>query len=165
MNWTKGLFRIWIVGASLWVLLIGFSMGLPAWQSLPSAAPAPDQSAWTQGKPVAPAQPLWMQSPVVAPAVSSTDGPWTKYAAAAQGDVKPTPSPAPLVVQSPGGAVVQFPAGTDPATVDLVMRQNFSPSAFEAFRPTMIAALGYPLGILAIGSGLLWAARGFQKAN
>jgi hypothetical protein len=85
MNWTKGLFRIWVVGALLWVILIGFSMGLPAWQSL--------------GCPTA--------------------GPWCQY-------------------QQP-------------------------PS--EAFRATIITALGYPLGVLAIGSGLLWAAKGFQKAT
>jgi hypothetical protein len=33
---------------------------------------------------------------------------------------------APVVVQGPNGAVVSFPDGTDPATADQVMRQNFS---------------------------------------
>ena len=58
-------------------------------------------------------------------AAAPADGPWTRRGA-------PTPSAAPMIVQGPGGARVQFPAGTDPATVNSVMRQNFSPPASGA---------------------------------
>lgn len=84
MNWTKGFFRVWIVGSLLWILLIGWVMGVPAWQSI--------------GCPDA--------------------GPWCQYGQ-----------------QSPA----------------------------EAFRELAITALGFPLAVLAIGSALTWALKGFRK--
>jgi hypothetical protein len=32
MNWTRGLFRLWIVGTVLWVAYIGMTVALPAWR-------------------------------------------------------------------------------------------------------------------------------------
>ena len=44
VNWAAGFFRLWIVGAALWVVLIGSTMGLQAWESIG----CPDAGPWCQ---------------------------------------------------------------------------------------------------------------------
>jgi hypothetical protein len=52
----------------------------------------------------------------------------------------------PLAVQAPNGSVVQFPGGTDPATVDQVTRQNFIAGGYgrdpEATLPSAAVSTG-----------------------
>jgi hypothetical protein len=67
-------------------------------------------------------------------------------------------------VQGPNGAIVAFPDGTDPATVDSVMRQNFSaPSG--ATTPSPVAPPAAPVDPRAAFAALPWYGKAAQAAD
>jgi hypothetical protein len=150
MNWNVGLFRLWLVLTAAWLLLSGVIFYQPIKEAIDQAqlAPVPTvrNDPWAQfkpapqhqGRPSSPPLPSWMATAIpVDPAPAATSGssalPPLPDGFQLQGQTAPAQG-AVMRVQGPNGIVVEFPAGTDDATIDRVMRQatgGSSPSTRE----------------------------------
>ena len=159
MNWSRGLFRLWLVGALLWMAIVGIA----TWPQIRGAfSKAEEAKQWDAvGTTMLPVNCKAAKGNEGTDFKKEEAGPWV--------DFRPDPTVRLCWYEAPKFRPL-FPEYADLSDRELADKLYAAanlpistPHPWSDLASTIAAALGPPVLVLVLGGALLWALTGFKQ--